>query len=62
MKTANAYTAEAAYHMENATQRMQPVQKLPQRASLPGTLQEITNYVEQLLSAKEESVCNMATD
>ena len=62
MKTANAYIADAAYNMEDAIRRMQPVLKLPQRASLPGTLQEITNYVEQLLTAKEESVCNMATD
>ena len=62
MKTAKNYTAETAHYVENATLRMYPLLALSERSPLPVTTQEIFDYVNELLSKKEEAACDMATD
>jgi hypothetical protein len=60
MKTAQAYAHHIATNMENATLNM-PLLTSPKRA-IPQSSHEINAYVHQLLNAKEEAVCNGATD
>jgi len=60
MQTARNYVANATHNMEHALSRM-PVTSAAVRP-LPTTMQDITRYVEQLLTPEQEAVCNMATD
>ena len=60
MKTARNYVSNAAYKTEYALSRM-PV-NLAAARPLPSTMQDITRYVEQLLTPEQEAVCDMATD
>jgi uncharacterized protein (DUF111 family) len=62
MKTSTRYTIDIATNMENAMRQMQPVSKLLRHSTLPTTTQEITNYIEQLLTKDEQAVCDRATD
>ncbi len=62
MQTAHAYVTTAAHHVEQASRRMQPTLKISGRPALPTTSQEITRYVEQLLTPEEQQICDMATD
>lgn len=62
MKTATRYAADIATNMENAVRHMQPAPRLLRHIVLPTTTQEITNYIEQLLTKDEQDVCDMATD
>ena len=62
MKTSTRYAAEIATNMENAVRAMQPAPRLLMHSTLPTTTQEITHYIEQLLTKDEQDVCDMATD
>lgn len=62
MQTAHAYVTTTANHMAQASHRMQPTLKLSGRQALPATAQEITRYVELLLTPDEQRICDMATD
>ena len=62
MRTATVYAADVATHMEKAVRRMQPAPSLAKHTQLPTTTQEITRYIDQLLTADEQAVCDMATD
>ncbi|MFZ4541981.1 MAG: hypothetical protein ACOYNL_09315 [Rickettsiales bacterium] len=62
MKTATRYAADAAANMENAMRHMQPAPGLLRHSALPTTTQDITHYIEQLLTKDEQAVCDMATD
>ena len=62
MKTSTVYTADVATNMENAVRRMQPALALAKYAQLPTTTQEITSYIDQLLTPDEQAICDMATD
>jgi len=61
IKTARNYVADAADLMERVLCRM-PIAADGATDPLPTTMQEITCYVEQLLTSKEEALCDMATD
>lgn len=62
MTTATRYAADVATNMENAMRQMQPAPRLLMHCALPTTTQEITHYIEQLLTKDEQKVCDMATD
>jgi hypothetical protein len=62
MKTVNRYTADVATNMENAVLNIQPAPRMLINSALPTTTQEITHYIEQLLTKDEQDVCDMATD
>lgn len=62
MKTATRYAADVATNMEKAVRRIQSAQGLSIHHALPTTSQEITRYIEQLLTVPEQAVCDMATD
>lgn len=62
MKPATVYAADVATNMENAVRRMQPAPRLLTQNALPTTAQEITSYIEHLLTSDEQAVCDMATD
>ena len=62
MKTATRYAADVATNMENAVRLMQPALALARHAQLPNTTQEITRYIDHLLNADEQSVCEIAMD
>ncbi len=62
MKTANRYAADIAANMENAVRQMQPAPRLVLHSALPTTTQEITQYIEQLLTKDEQAVRGMARD
>jgi hypothetical protein len=62
MKPAIRYAADIAANMENAMRQMQPTSRLVRHGALPTTTQEITHYIEQLLTKDEQDVCDMATD
>jgi hypothetical protein len=59
MQTASNYVTNAAIGMERALRNM-PL--LAAARLLPATRQEITRYVEQLLTPEEQRICDMATD
>ena len=58
MQTAKNYVADATHNMKHALNRMPVTSAMP----LPTTMQDITRYVEQLLTPEQEAVCDMATD
>jgi hypothetical protein len=62
MKTATRYAADIATNMENAVRHMQPAPRLAIHSALPTTTQEITRYIDDLLTKDEQDVCDMATD
>jgi hypothetical protein len=62
MKTAIRYATDVATNMENAVRHMPLAPRLSMHSGLPTTAQEITNYIEQLLTKAEQDVCDMATD
>lgn len=62
MKTATRYAADVATNMENAVRHMQPASRLLMHGALPATTQEITHYIEQLLTKDQQAACDMATD
>lgn len=62
MSHAHDYMPTTAYHVEQASRRMQPTLKLSNHPALPTTSQGINRYVEQLLTPKEQRICDMATD
>ncbi len=54
MQTARNYVNDATGHM--------PIVASAAAKPLPSSMQEITRYVEQLLTPEQEAVCDMATD
>ena len=62
MQTATRYAADIASNMENAMRQMQPALRLLMHSAAPTTTQEITHYIEQLLTKDEQAACDMATD
>lgn len=60
MQTAINYVTDATNHMEQALGRMPSVASTAK--PLPSTMQEITRYVENLLTPTEQQICDMATD
>lgn len=60
MQTARNYVTDATHNMEYALSRM-PISTVSARP-LPTTMQDITRYVEQLLTPEEQRMCDMATD
>lgn len=58
----HAYTADIISSIENATMQMQSTLRLVSTNPLPSTTQEITSYVEYLLSVGEQEGCDRATD
>jgi len=62
MKTATRYDTDVATNLENAVRHMQPAPRLLMHSALPTTTQEVTQYIEQLLTKDEQDVCDMATD
>jgi hypothetical protein len=60
MQVAKKYVATATKNMEHALSHM-PIVSAGVRL-LPTTMQEITGYVEQLLTPDEHAICDMATD
>jgi hypothetical protein len=62
MKTTTRYAADITTNMENDVRQTQPEPILEIHSALPTTTQEITDYVEQLLTKDEQAVCDMATD
>lgn len=60
METTRNYVTNATANMERALTRMPLAGSTA--APLPTTMQEITRYVEQLLTPEEQCVCDMATD
>ena len=60
MQTARNYMANASANMELALHRM-PLTAVAASA-LPSTPQEITLYIEGLLTLEEQHICDMATD
>lgn len=58
MKTATRY----ATNMKNAVRQMPPAPRVFRHRALPTTTQEVTHYVECLLTKDEQAVCDMATD
>jgi hypothetical protein len=63
MQAATNYIAETAASMERAVLRMQPtLHTVPVRVPLPATAEEITHYIENLLTDEEQRICDMATD
>lgn len=61
MPTAKNYLTDTATHMEYALRQM-PLAVLEASRPLPTTIQEITRYVELLLTPEEQRMCDMATD
>lgn len=62
MKTATVYFADVASDIEATEHHMKPVVRSLLRSALPTTPAEITQYINRLLTPKEESTCDMATD
>ena len=62
MKTTPTYEIDHLSHAELMERRLESDLKLAPRMLLPKTASEMGVYVEQLLSAAEEEVCNRATD
>jgi hypothetical protein len=60
MQTTKNYATNASVNMGQALSRM-PIGSARVKP-LPSTMQEITRYVEQLLTPEQEAVCDMATD
>ena len=60
MQTAKNYLPNATANMERALRHMPVVTAVAK--PLPSTQQEITRYVELLLTPDEQQICNMATD
>ena len=62
MKAVSNYVSDVASHMENAARQMQPTPRLLMQRALPTTTQEITHYIEQLLTKDQQAVCDVAMD
>ena len=62
MKNTTRYAADITTNIENYVRQIQPEPILEIHSALPTTTQEITDYVEQLLTKDEQAVCDMATD
>ncbi len=63
MQATKNYLAETVANIEHAVLRMQPaLHVVPVRVPLPTTPEEISRYVENLLSDEEQRICDMATD
>ena len=62
MKMAHTYEIDHLSHAELTERHLETQLKLAPRMFLPTTACEMVVYVEELLSAAEEEVCNRATD
>ncbi len=62
MKTANIYAADIATKIENSAHSKQPALTLAKYTELPTTTAQMSRYIDNLLTADEQAVCNMATD
>lgn len=61
MSTARNYVTDIIINTEQALARM-PLVIVPVRRTLPATPEDISRYVEQLLTPEEQRICDMATD
>jgi hypothetical protein len=62
MKNVPAYEIDRLSHAQLLERRLETQLKLAPRMFLPTTASDMGVYVEELLSAAEEEVCNRATD
>jgi hypothetical protein len=66
IRSAQLHVNDAKQHVHGAQAQMrETLDHMPVLAAskrLPATSQEITRYVEQLLTSDEQKICDMATD